>query len=225
MDKINKSTLLGLILIVIGILLSLGNIRIIPWYVRDYLFQWENILIVAGAFLLITKENQKLGGILLAVGLFFGFDNWFRISIWDLWPLALVGVGIYIIRRRSVDSDIVTSDEDLTDTIEDTAIFSGGDKVFSNQNFRGGELTAIFGGSNVDLTTARLSKDSARLEVLYVFGGSKIRVPKEWNVEIKVTSIFGGLSDKRAITDINPDAPEKLVINGLILFGGAEIAN
>lgn len=228
MNRLNKTTLLGLILIVVGTITVFSNFGAIPWYVRHYIFQWENILILIGLFLLISDENRKVGGILVAIGLVLVIDDWFRVdvSIWDLWPVALIFLGLYIISRRNVSTDdFDTNSSEDTDFIEDTAVFSGGDKVITTRNFKGGHLTAIFGGSNIDLTTSSLSPQSANVEVLYIFGGSKIRVPKEWNVELRVTSIFGGLSDKRAIKDYDSGVEEKLYIKGLILFGGAEITN
>ena len=58
-----------------------------------------------------------------------------------------------------------------------------------------------------------------------MFGGSKIRVPKGWQVDMRVTNIFGGMSDKRLITDTLGDSPKRLVVKGLVIFGGAEISN
>lgn len=227
MKKLNKTTLLGIIFIIIGLVLALSNLDMIPYYVRRYIFQWENILLLIGLFLVITDENKRAGGILLAIGFIFVIDDWFRIdvSIWDLWPLALVAIGIHIIMRKtSTTDDLNTPNPEDSDLIEDTAIFGGGDKVITSYNFRGGSLTAIFGGSNIDLTTSKLSPRSARLEIFCLFGGSKIRVPQDWNVEIGVTSIFGATSDKRVLKD-EAEHPEKLYIKGLVVFGGVEIIN
>lgn len=227
MKKLNKTTLLGIIFIIIGLVFVMSNLGIIPWYIRRYFFQWENILLIIGLFLIITDENKRAGGILLLIGFIFVADDWFRvdISIWDLWPLALVVIGIHIIlRKTSTTSDMNTSNPEESDLIEDTAIFGGGDKVITSHNFRGGNLTAIFGGSNIDLTTSKLSPRSARIEIFCLFGGTKIRVPQGWNVEIGTTSIFGATADKRVIKD-DIEHTEKLYIKGLVVFGGAEIIN
>lgn len=227
MKKLNKTSVLGIIFIIIGLVFVMNNLGMIPWYVRRYIFQWENILLLIGLFLVITDENKKAGGILLLVGFIFVIDDWFRVdvSIWDLWPLALVAIGIHIIMRKtSTTADLNTPNPDDSDLIEDTAIFGGGDKVITSHNFRGGSLTAIFGGSNIDLTTSTLSPRSARIEVFCLFGGSKIRVPQDWNVEIGVTSIFGATTDKRVIKD-DTNRSEKLYIKGLVVFGGVEIIN
>ncbi len=227
MNKLNKTTLLGIIFVIIGLVIVMSNLGIFPWYIRRYIFQWENILMLIGLFLILADENKRVGGILLGLGFIFVLDDWFYVdvSIWDLWPIALIVVGIYIIRRKTpTTADIEAESAEDKDLIEDTAIFSGGDKVITSHNFRGGTLTAIFGGSNIDLTTSKLSPRSANIEIFYLFGGSKIRVPQDWNVELRVTSIFGGMTDKRVIKD-HTENPEKLYIKGLIVFGGAEIIN
>ncbi|MBO3700721.1 LiaI-LiaF-like domain-containing protein [Roseivirga sp. E12] len=227
MNKLNKTTLLGIIFVTIGLVFAMSNFNIIPWHVRRYIFQWENILMLIGLFLILADENKRVGGILLALGFILVIDDWFyiNISIWDLWPLVFIIVGITIIRRKTpTTSDMNLGNEEEKDLIDDTAIFSGGDKVITSRNFRGGNLTAIFGGSNIDLTTSKLSSDSANIEIFYLFGGSKIRVPQDWNVELKVTSIFGAMTDKRVLKD-NGENTEKLYIRGLVVFGGAEINN
>lgn len=224
MKNLSKSTLLGLVLILVGIVLVLTNTDVLPWQFKYYVLQWENILIVIGAYLLLSEENEKAGGILLAIGIFFVMDDWFRVSIWELWPLGLVFIGVFIIRQRATsESDI--SIEESDSLLEDTAIFGGGDRVFTTQNFKKGNFTAIFGGANLDLTCANISGGVAEIEIFYMFGGSKIRIPKHWSVEFRSANIFGGLSDKRIITDLNHEDQPRLIIKGITLFGGAEITN
>lgn len=220
-----KHLVLGVTFIVIGAIWALDNIEVIPWQIKDYLFNWENLCIAIGGYLLLTKENIRLGAILLALGVFFAIDDWFDIdvSIWSLWPLGLVFIGIYLIGRNKSSIEVLDQPNE-GNTIEDTAIFSGGDKVITSQDFKGGTLTAMFGGSNIDLTTSNISSTPAVVDVFFMFGGSKIRVPHNWQVEFKVLNLFGGLSDKRQFTQ-NPDGQKKLIIKGLIIFGGSEVTN
>jgi len=221
-----KNLFIGLLFIIVGAVWALDNVEIIPWQVSRYIFNWENILIVIGAFLLISKENTKVGAILLALGVYFALDDWFNIyvSIWRLWPLGLVFVGIYLISRNREKEDQPYNEAEDANTIDDTAIFSSGDKVVNSDDFKGGTLTAIFGGSNIDLTTSNISSGPAVVDVFFMFGGSKIRVPQDWEVQFKVTNLFGGLSDKRQLTE-NPSSDKKIIIKGLIIFGGSEITN
>lgn len=231
MNKQNTNTLIGLIFVVVGTVVALGNFDLIPWRLRHYIFQWENILILIGGFLLVTDQNKKAGTVLLILGLVLVIDDWVRIdiSLWDLWPLVFVFAGIHLIRRTSGKPKDGRSDHtvdvDDKDKVEDVAVFSGGDRVITTKSFKGGSLTAVFGGSNIDLTMSDMQEPSVEIDIFYMFGGSKIRVPKDWQVDMRVTNIFGGMSDKRIVSDTIGESQKRLIIKGLVVFGGAEISN
>lgn len=228
MNNLNRSATIGLVFLVIGSFMILNNLGFIPWRLRQYIFQWENILILIGAVLVISRQNVKVGVVLLALGAFFSIDHWFNIyvSIFDLWPLVFVVAGLYIINRSRDNKSFSPGDQAFnSDIIDDTAIFGGGDRVITTANFQGGNLTAIFGGSNIDLTSSQLAEGENVVDVFYMFGGSKIRVPQDWNVHLNVTGIFGGMSDKRTLIDPDKYATKTLYIKGMALFGGAELTN
>lgn len=230
MNNLNRNAIVGLIFILIGTVFLLDNLDIISWHYRRYIFQWENILIIVGAILILNKENAKTGGILMGIGVLLNLDEWFNldISIFDLWPLVFVVAGIAIVNRNKETKDDRydpnTGNLDAN-KINDTAIFGGGDKVINSSSFKGGSLTAIFGGSTIDLTQAKLADGRNEIDVFYMFGGSKIRVPQDWNVQVSVTGIFGGMSDKRKLIDPQADGNKELIIRGTAIFGGAEVTN
>lgn len=108
--------------------------------------------------------------------------------------------------------------------IDETNIFSGSEKKIISQNFRGGKITSIFGGSEIDLSSSHLAEGTNVLEVFYMFGGSSISVPADWVVVNKVTSILGGFSDKRNVNPTPTSGSGKiLIIQGFVMFGGGEI--
>jgi predicted membrane protein len=110
------------------------------------------------------------------------------------------------------------------DYIDDIAIFGGGHKVIQSDNFKGGNITAIFGGSEIDLTQCKLAEGDNVLDVVIIFGGTEIIVPKDWNIRTNVTPLFGGFSNKSRRDASQPlDTTRTLVIKGLALFGGGEI--
>ncbi len=229
MNNMNRSALVGLIFVGIGAVLLLDNLRLIPWQVAYFIFQWENILITLGIVLIASRENNKPGYILLGLGVVFSLEEWLNvnISIGDLWPLVFIVIGAFIISRtRKTDHDINFQDQsDGKDVIEDTAIFGGGDKVITSENFKGGTLTAICGGSNIDLTQSKMAEGQNVIDVFYLFGGSKIRVPQDWTIHLQTTGIFGGMSDKRKFVDSSTDPSKELYIKGIAIFGGSEITN
>ena len=214
----NARLVIGIILIAIGGLFLLENFGILSYdfgfYFTDYIFRWQTILIVIGAIILMSTENKSPGLVLVTIGVI-GF-------IPDLWPLLLVGIGLYILyRKNSQPSGEKINDENM---IDDVSIFGGGKKSISSQNFRGGKVTAIFGGSELDLLDAQLAPGDQTIELVAIFGGNTLIIPPEWNVKIDVVPLFGGVSDKRRKPPIEQiDSSKRLIVRGTVLFGGAEI--
>ncbi len=221
----------GVILIVLGGLFLLDNYGIIYFSLPDFLFHWEYILIAIGIYILTTSQNKTAGIILVGIGVFNLFPGF--------WPLILVGLGIYIILRRNSSKYTLQNlnlnntegpenkkneNFNLNDSIDDVSIFGGGTKRVSSNNFTGGKLTAIFGGSDIHLENCLLAKGQNMLDLFCMFGGYTIYVPQDWNVVIDIVPIFGGFSDKR-IKDPNRvyEDDKVLIIKGLVLFGGGEV--
>ena len=46
---------------------------------------------------------------------------------------------------------------------------------------------------------------------------------QDWNIKINIISIFGGFADKRLISENDIDPSKKLIIKGIVIFGGGEI--
>ena len=110
------------------------------------------------------------------------------------------------------------------DYLDELAIFGGGDKIITSDNFRGGRVTTIFGGSDIVLLHSQLAPGVNEIEVFSMFGGWTLRVPPNWQVKSEVVAIFGAVSDKRYIPDsVVKDNTRQLIIKGFVMFGGGEI--
>ncbi len=223
-DK-NTSTrvTVGIILIVIGALFLLDNFNILFFDLPFLTFKWEYILIALGIFFLTTDRSKTAGIILVSIGIFSLLPS--------VWPLILVGLGAYILLGKgSVHSSDFTKSSgkniEHTDFIDDVSIFGGNQKTYTSTNFKGGRITAIFGGGEIDFRTCFLAEGKNILDILTIFGGYEIRVPEDWKIHNDVISIFGGVSDERP-KDPNRvyDESKVLIIKGLTLFGGIELRN
>ena len=84
--------------------------------------------------------------------------------------------------------------------------------------FRGGSVTTMFGGGEVDLRDATLDPAGATLQIKTLFGGGNLVVPESWNVETKLVGI-GGVGDGRPKIERPADAPT-LRLEGTTVFGG-----
>lgn len=122
-----------------------------------------------------------------------------------------------------LDETIFTESND-TDYIDEISIFGGGKKIITSDNFRGGRITTIFGGSDIVLSQSKLAPGTNEIEVFAMFGGWTLVVPPNWQVKNEVIAIFGGISDKRMIApDTIKDNTRQLIIRGFVMFGGGEI--
>jgi hypothetical protein len=102
-------------------------------------------------------------------------------------------------------------------------MLSGSELRPMSRPFRGADLSAILGGVNLDLTSARMEGDTARIEVFAFCGGIEIHVPPDWTVTSKVATLLGGFSDKRRPTTTLPT--KTLIIDGFAVMGGIEVKN
>jgi len=227
-QRSNKRAFLGVMLVLVGIVVIVANLNLFPFGLKPILFSWPTILILVGLFFLLSREAKATGWILILVGGIFMIPRMWHDIPWGgpelFWPVLLIGLGAILIvrgvskRREGVDEG--------PDYIDDMSIFGGGDRVISSQEFKGGRVTAIFGGSKYNLKNAELAKGRNVLDIFTVFGGCKLIVPQEWEVKIEVSAIFGGFSDKRHIrTDIPRDPSKELIIKGVAIFGGGDIVS
>lgn len=90
-------------------------------------------------------------------------------------------------------------------------------------NFQGGKLAAVFAEADVDLSDAEIAGDEAVIHADAVFGAHKIRVPRNWDVLVRGTAVFGEFLDK---TDHRAPAgapAKRLIVNGSAVFGSVVI--
>ena len=191
--------------------------------------------------------------LILVGGFFLVQENYPRIPLHRfLWPSVLIFVGLLIMlpRRRhrwkhewredygrrwrdkyrdkyrdGSTQAFATSKEGYSseDYVDSTAIFGGVHKKVVSKNFRGGDVTSIMGGTELDLTQADFT-GTIHLDVTQVMGGTKIIVPPHWEVRTEVSAMFAGFEDKRQQPAVT-NADKVLIIDGTSIFGGIELRN
>jgi len=223
---------IGLVLILVGVGLAAHIMDWFPRAIERVIFNWEMILIVLGIIFIASRSNQTTGWVLLLVGLFLLVPDLVHIP-YPLrrlfWPAIFVIFGVVLLVRGQAfgPTQRPTVSTDPNDTyLNDVAIFGGGEKIIAAHNFVGGKITAVFGGSNIDLRQATLAPGTQVIDVLCLFGGSNLLVPAEWDVRMEAVSIFGGFSDKRQqVGEPQKEVGKTLVIRGLAIFGGGDLKN
>lgn len=223
--------LFAILLITAGVILLLNSFNIIPDNISHIIISWPMFLIALGVFG-FTKERRNFGNlVLITVGVFFLVPRMWDINNYasTFWPIILILLGILLITKYSsmknrVNNISKSANQGSDDLIDDVSIFGGGERIYTTQNFQGGKITAIFGGSEIDLSRAKLAPGTNVLDVTFIFGGSNIIVPQNWRIQMETTSIFGSISDKRRVIDISSfEKDTTLIIKGSAIFGGSEI--
>lgn len=234
----------GLILLLVGGVLLL---RQSGYPLPHWLFSWEMILITVGLVIGIRHGFKDFSWLLMIlVGLVFLSDDIFaglKLRAYAI-PIIIIGVGLLFFlspkrmcgghnrwkrRRQPFQLGEHTSraeppgaDTDSTqDTILDiTSIFGAVKKRVLSKQFKGGDITCMFGGAELNLMNADFISPVV-LDVTMIFGGTKLIIPPNWELRSEVTAIFGGVDDKRPQAS---GVPEKVVIlSGTLMFGGIEV--
>lgn len=221
---------LGLLFITVGIVFILNRLDLIPYEISHIIFSWQMLLIAIGTFNLINKRYTP-AIILITLGAIFMIPELIDINYSMrrlFWPIALVVVGVVLILRRNKGFEhfsISRNNGDDIDFIDQSNIFGGSKMICTSKNFKGGRVTSIFGGSEINFQQTEISNKSATLDVFTMFGGSKLIVPQDWNVKIDVVSIFGAFNDKRFLGSYTEKNESILIIKGFTIFGGGEVRN
>ncbi len=232
-NQTKKRFLIGLAILCTGMALLLSNLGILNYEIKRYLLRWEMVLMVLGTIFILSHDSKGPGILLLIIGGSIYLRDFFDLSFnfWQLfWPAILILAGIVVIFRHRVDHGPHCPrnrqlTEDSEDTIDEIAVFGGGEKNITSQNFRGGKILCLFGGSSIDLSRAKLAVGKNVIDIVAIFGGMKLVVPDNWKVRINAVSIFGGFSDKHRmhIPDNATNTDNELIIRGFVIFGGGEI--
>jgi predicted membrane protein len=245
-NKNNGRVISGIILVAVGAVFLARQMGV---FFPNWLFSWPMFMIVLG-FFIGAKHNFQRGGwwIVSLIGAIFLTDRLVPgVDIGKLfWPVFLIIVGLVFIFRPkkswnnqhwkqkcrekmegrynhnhyTENSDYETSPEDY---INSTSIFGGIKKNVISKNFKGGDIVCVFGGSEINLMQADFN-GRIEIEVVQIFGGTKLIIPAHWEVVHEMVAIMGGIEDKRSpFSEKNPEETKRLVIRGTSVFGGIDI--
>ena len=220
--------IIGVVLVLAGLFLVMRNTGVFPEFIDNVIFSWPLLLVVIGLVMTLGAAEKTSGVIVMAVGGFFLIPMIFRETFHAynmFWPSIFIIVGVIFIATKRKGWNSVTSTATVGDDFIDYVnVFSGGERQIVSENFRGGRISAVFGGMELDLTKAKLATGRNELEIACVFGGATLIVPDDWNISIEVTPVLGGFSDSRKlIPGRTVDSTKQLVIKGAVVFGGGEI--
>ena len=215
----------GLLVVTAG---SLFLARELGTEIPFWVFTWKMLLIGLGLIIAVKHKFMHPGWIILigVGGVFLLSDIYPDMNIKPvLWPVLIIIIGLAIIfkprRKKNFGryrrhwkkweerhnkyhrhhySDFYNKEElSSDDTIESTALMAGVKRSILTKNFKGGEITNVFGGSELNMSQADFEGE-VKLEITQVFGGTKLIVPANWEIRSEQSvTVFGSIEDKRAL--------------------------
>ena len=220
----NQSNWVGITLIIVGFLFILDTFNIMEFggIISDW---WPAIFIIIG-LIKLQGQDRVAGLIFILIGALLlltihDIVEWN--SIWRLWPLILIFIGLSMIfKGRHTNWKLSNEKTTGDDYIHSNAVFGGSEHTVTSQNFRGGETMALFGGVELDMRQAKISDDGCKIHATALFGGVEIIVPDDWNVIITGTPIFGGI-DSKSRRKSDASSSKDVYIHCTVAFGGVEI--
>ena len=214
----------GTVLVIIGLLFLAHQAGV---YIPHWVFSWEVFAIGIGLYVGARHSFRPGGWIIpIVVGAVFLLND----VVYDydlrqyLWPSIIIGIGLFMIFRprgrggRRWDSKTESSD----DSIDSVSIFGGTKKNIISKDFKGGDITTIFGGTDLNFGQSDIN-GTATLEITQIFGGTKLVVPSHWYIKSEIVCVFGGIDDKRHDVKDLPETNKVLVLRGTCIFGGIDI--
>lgn len=211
-----RNIIWGIALIILGIIWGCSALDLFD---IDLFFDgWWTLFIIIPSLIGVFCDDDKasnLVGLVIGVLLLLSCQE---IIDWDiLWklivPVIIIGVGLSLIfKSNSFKNAPKVTDGHIT------AIFAG-HEIKITEDFKGSNLTSVFGGIDLDLRNAQITEDIT-INATAVFGGIDIYVPDNIKVKVKSTSVFGGVDNK---ANDNSDEEHVIYLNATCIFGGVDI--
>lgn len=215
----------GFVFIALGIIFALNALNIAS--INIFFKGWWTLFIIIPCFIGLIKGPGRIGdliGLVIGVALLLCTQGYITFSIIMKLaiPFAFVVIGIYLIFKDFFNSKINEKIKTLNKTgLREYAATFGENKIeLQNEEFKGAELTAVFGAVDMNLKDA-IIKGEQIINATAIFGGVEIKVPTNVNVRVKSTSIFGGVGNK--INNVKDETIPTIYVNAFCMFGGVDI--
>jgi cell wall-active antibiotic response 4TMS protein YvqF len=214
-------TSLGLVLVIAGLLLALDSAGVLR---TDGLGRWWPLLLIGVGFVKVRQpreDGQRAAGVaFLMLGGLFLFTT--VLAIGAAWPLLMVAFGTFLIWQGAegpVAETVKVSDSPFLSEMVLIGVVKRGHRPL---DFRGGYVTAVIGGVELDLRKANLT-GTAYLDVVAFWGGIEVKVPADWTVDARVIPLMGAFENK-VDSPATPGGP-RLVVRGHAIMGAVVIGH
>lgn len=220
----------GLVLIALGVILGINALGIAQ--INIFFPGWWTLFIIVPCVIgLLGNDSDKwadITGIIVGVALLLACQGWLSFKmVWSLIvPAILILIGLSMLMKDALKGKVTKEIKKLHKEgsgkgKEYWATFSGQNVNFAGQVFEGCRLEAVFGGVKCDLREAEIKED-VLIRASAVFGGVTILMPKDVNVQVISSAVFGGTTNKYAKATVD-EKKKTIFVESTALFGGVEI--
>jgi predicted membrane protein len=222
--------LIGVLILLLGLFLLADNLDLLDF--GSIFGLWPLLLILWGLPMVIGsfgRLTRLFGAFLTVMGLvlFLGHLGVLNINLGDVWPLILIFFGVAILLAgRNVDV-VGAKDEASSEGFIKRFVMLGGLELRSDTpDLRGGDLTSIMAGIDLDLQDAAMKQEEVVIHTFTLMGGIEIKVPPDWEVVSDVVILLGAMEDGRRARPEGATPPtHRLVLRGIAIMGGIELTS
>lgn len=221
--RVAPQLILGLAVMLLGLLLVLENVGMVE--ARRLVRFWPVLLVglgLARLYLSLRSHAPPAGHVLVLLGLGLLLVNLGMVRVSLALAAFLLAAGGVIAWRATRRREEPTPVVDPGNHLELFAFMSYVSRSASNPAFRGGRVSAVMAGCEVDLRRAAIEDGEAVVDVFAFWGGIEIKVPEDWTVEARAVAMLGAFEDnsRRPVDD-----RKKLIVTGTVVMGGVEVKN
>ena len=220
-----KKTLVGVILIILGIVLGLNVLEIIN--INIFFKGWWTLFIIIPCLIdLVSDDNENktmdIIGIIIGFSLLLSAQKIikFEIVLKLIIPLILIITGISLILKDKIKENFIEKTKIDNNNLDDIISIFSEQKINKKEElFKGSNIDAVFGSAILDIKEAKLEKETY-IKTSSIFASITILVPEDVTIKVKLTPIFGGVSNKAKTTN---NKNKIIYIESFCLFGGVDI--
>jgi hypothetical protein len=208
-------TTLALILIGVGLVLSLDR--------TGGLGRWWPLLLIGVGVVKARQPREDgqrsagvaflmVGGLLQATSL---------ASMGSPGPVLMMAFGGFLIWNGIEEPCGAKAAVSESPYLSDMALLGYVKRSHYAPGFRGGSVTAVMGGVELDLRKAAMQDGTAYLDVVAFWGGIEIKLPAGWRVDGRVVPVMGAFENK--LDTLSPEGAPRLVVRGHAIMGAVVI--
>lgn len=200
-----ENTVIGLILIIIGVIIGLNAFHITN---IDLFFDgWWTLFIIVPCFFGLFKDQDKTGNIIgLIVGIYLLLYCQGLINFQFTWKLV-VPVIFVLIGLKMIFKDTFNKKKPRQN-------------IYDNQLYIGGNYDVTFNGLILDLSKAYLNEET-NITISTLFGGVDLYLPDDVNIQIQSSNFLGGVDLHKRENKI--ENTKVIYLNARCIFGGINI--